>query len=138
MQKYIPRQKVFGNSEFCSSRLNHSRPNSLENCSLGGKNKTQSFQKLFVGGYLFVFVEYLCNCSLKIKTKNIKNYRSILASVNHRNWLDDSPPLIGTYVDNCQNVVFVCFSMLIYGVFKYIFCPRVMDMRDPLIQGSAT
>ena len=29
----------------------------------------------------------------KIKTKNIKNYSSILAIVNHRNWLDDSPPL---------------------------------------------
>ena len=62
-------------------------------CGLGGKNKTQSFQKLFVGGYLFVFVEYLRNRSLKIKTKNIKNYRSILAIVNHRHWLDDSPPL---------------------------------------------
>ena len=69
MQKDIPRQKVFGNSEFCSSRLNHSWPNSLENCGLGGKHKTQSFQKLFVGGYLFVLVEYLCNRSLKIKTK---------------------------------------------------------------------
>ena len=34
------------------------------------------------------------NRSPKIKTKNIKNYSSILAIVNHRNWLDDSPPLI--------------------------------------------
>ena len=68
-------------------------PNSLENCGFGGKNNTQSFQKLFSGGYLFVFVEYLCKRSSKIKTKNIKNYSSILAIVNHRNWLDDSPPL---------------------------------------------
>ena len=44
-------------------------------------------------GYLFVFAEYLCNCSLKITTKNFKNYSSILAIINHRNWLDDSPPL---------------------------------------------
>ena len=95
IQKDIPRQKVFGSSEFCSSRQNHSRPNSLENCGFGGKNKTQSFQKLFVRGYLFVFVEYLCNRSPKIETKNIKNYSSILAVVNHRNWLDDSPPLNG-------------------------------------------
>ena len=64
-----------------------------ENCGFGGKNKTQSFQKLF-WGYLFVFVEYLCNRSPKIKTKNIKNYSSMSAIVNHRNWLDDSPPLI--------------------------------------------
>ena len=42
---------------------------------------------------IFVFVEYLCNRSPKIKTKNIKNCSSILAIVNHRNWLDDSPPL---------------------------------------------
>ena len=56
--------------------------------------KTQSFQKLFVGGYLFAFVEYLCNRSPKIETKNMKNYSSILATANHRNWLDDSPPLM--------------------------------------------
>ena len=67
---------------------------SSENCGFGGKNKTQSFQKLFVGGYLFVFVEYLCNCSPKIEIINMKTYSSILAIVNHRNWLDDSPPLI--------------------------------------------
>ena len=48
---------------------------------------------LLSGGHLFVFVEYLCKRSPKIKTKNIKNYSSILAIVNHRNWLDDSPPL---------------------------------------------
>ena len=93
IQKDIPREKVFGNSEFCSSRQNHSRPNSLENCGFGGKNKTQSFQKLLIGGYLFVFVEYLCNRSPKIETKNMKNFSSILAIVNYQNWLDDSPPL---------------------------------------------
>ena len=93
IQKDIPRQKVFGNSEFCSSRQNHSRPNSLENCGFGGKNKTQSFQKLFVGGYLFILVAHFCNRSPQIETKNIKNYSSILAIVNHRDWLDDSPPL---------------------------------------------
>ena len=92
--KRYPKKKVFGNSEFCSSRQNYSWLNSLENFSFGGKSKTQRFQKLFVGGYLLVFVEYLCNRSPKIKTKNIKNYSSIFAIVNHRNWLDDSPPLI--------------------------------------------
>ena len=66
MQKDIPPKKVFGNSEFCSSRQNHSRPNSLENCGFGGKNKTQSFQKLS-GDIFFEFVEYFCNRSLKIK-----------------------------------------------------------------------
>ena len=37
--------------------------------------------------FYFVFVEYLCNRSPKIKTKNIAKYSSILAIVNH------SPPL---------------------------------------------
>ena len=91
--KRYPPKKVFGNFEFCSSHQNHSRPNSLEDCGSGGKKKNQSFQKLFVGGYLFVFVEYFCNGSSKIRTNNIKNYGLILATVNHWNWLDDSPPL---------------------------------------------
>ena len=30
--KRYPPKKVFGSSEFCSSRQNHSRPNGLENC----------------------------------------------------------------------------------------------------------
>ena len=60
---------------------------------LAGRSKLKSFQKLFSGGHLFVFIEYLCNRSPKIKTKNIKNYSSILAILNRRNWLDDSPPL---------------------------------------------
>ena len=38
--------------------------------------------------------------------------------------------LIGTCVDNCQHAVFTCFSMLMRGVFKYIFCLLVMDMQD--------
>ena len=59
---------------------------------LAGRTKLR-VSKNFFGGYLFVFVEYLCNRSPKIKTKNIKNYSSNLAIVNHRNWLDDSPPL---------------------------------------------
>ena len=57
------------------------------------ENQNSEFPKTFFGGHLFVFVEYLCKRSLKIKTKNIKKYSSILAIVNHRNWLDDSPPL---------------------------------------------
>ena len=40
-----------------------------------------------------MFVEYLCKRSPKIKTKKIKNYSSILAIVNHQNWLEDLPPL---------------------------------------------
>ena len=57
------------------------------------EEQNSEFPKTFFGGYLFAFVEYLCNCSLKIKTKNIKNYSLILAIINHRNWLDDSPPV---------------------------------------------
>ena len=73
---------------------NHSSLNYQVHCGFGVKNKTQSFQKIFVGRHLFVFVEYLCKRSPKIKTKNIKNFSSILAIANHRNCLDDSPHLI--------------------------------------------
>ena len=58
-----------------------------------GRSKLKVSKNFFSGGHLFVFVEYLCNRSLKIKTKNIKNCSSILAIVNHWNWPDDSPPL---------------------------------------------
>ena len=57
------------------------------------EEQNPEFPKTFFGGYVFAFVEYLCNCSLKINTKNIKNYRSILAIINHCNTLDDSQPL---------------------------------------------
>ena len=83
------------------------------NCGFGGKIKSQSFQKLFSGGHLLVFVEYLCKRSPKIKTKNIKNYSSILAIVNHRNWLDDSPPL------TAQARVLVLFDISRYLTDKY-------------------
>ena len=49
------------------------------------EEQNSEFPKTFFGGYL-------CNRSPKIKTKNMKNYSPILAIVNHRNWLDDSPP----------------------------------------------
>ena len=48
------------------------------------EDQNSEFTKTFFGGYLFVFVECLCKRSPKIKTKNIKNYSSILAIVNHR------------------------------------------------------
>ena len=57
------------------------------------EEQNSKFPKAFLGGYLFAFVEYHCNRSPKIKTKNIKDYSSILAIVNHRNQLDDLPPL---------------------------------------------
>ena len=57
------------------------------------EDQNSELPKTFSGGHLLVFVEYLCKRNPKIKTKNIKNCSSILAIVNHRNWLDDSPPL---------------------------------------------
>ena len=54
------------------------------------------FSKILSGGYLFVFVEYLYKRSPKMGpkiSKNIKNYISVLAIVNCRNWLAASPSL---------------------------------------------
>ena len=47
-------KKVFGNSEVCSSRQNHRRPNSLENCGFGEKNKSLSFKNFFRGESFFI------------------------------------------------------------------------------------
>ena len=89
-KRYSPKN-FFENSEFCSSRQNHSMPNSLENWDFGGKNKTQSFQKLFWGDIFFCLLNIFETAAQK--SKHIKHYCSILAIVNHRDWLDDSPPL---------------------------------------------
>ena len=99
------------------------------------KNKTQSFQKLFSGRYLFVFVEYLCNHSPKIKTKNIKNYGSILAIVNHRNWLDDSPSL-RLQIQNdelkstCSSIGLKSLS-LSFRLNRYLFCRMLEAIFNP-------
>ena len=91
--KRYPQKKVFGDSEFCSSCQKPQFSRLLGLLWFWREEQNSEFPKFFFGGYLFVFVEYLCNRSPKIKTKNVKNYNSILVTVNHRNWLDDSPPL---------------------------------------------
>ena len=101
--KRCPPKKVFGNSEFCSSRQNHSRP---KNFGFGGKNKTQSFQKLFSGDIFLYLLNMFATAAPKVKAKNIKNYCSILAVVNHRNWLDNSPPL--THIFHCTKLSTCC------------------------------
>ena len=57
------------------------------------RKQIQGNKKLF-RGYLLVFFEYLWNRTPKMRTQNFKNYISILAIANCRNWLDASPPLI--------------------------------------------
>ena len=65
------------------------------------EEQNSEFPKTFFAGYFFVFIEYLCNRSPKIKTKNIKNYSSILTIVNHWNWLGDSLPFSFIYCRAC-------------------------------------
>ena len=67
--KRYPPKKVFGNSEFCSSRQNHSRPNSLENCGFGGKIKTKSFQTLFSGDIFLHLLDIFATTASKLKQK---------------------------------------------------------------------
>ena len=74
---------------------------------LAERTKLRVSKNFFSGDIFFVFVEYLCNRSPKIKTKNIKNYSSILAIVNHWNWLDDSPPL------SCWKLMVKCSNMAV-------------------------
>ena len=58
------------------------------------REQIQHFQKLFWGEQLFVFVEYFCIRSPKMRTNYCKNCILILAFVNYRNWLNASPTLI--------------------------------------------
>ena len=60
--------------------------------SLGWEKKLW-ISKIFLGGYLFVFVECLCHRSSKMGTKYFKNYVSLFAIVNYQNWQDPSAPL---------------------------------------------
>ena len=75
------------------------------------EEQNSEYPKSFFRRYFFVFAEYPCKRSLKIKTKNIKNYTgsSILAYVNPRNWLDDSPPLKLDLHSICFSSAFVRF-----------------------------
>ena len=69
MQRDIPPQKAFGNPDFCSSRLNHNFLTYLTNRGLGGKNKTQSFQKLFSGDIFLYFLNIFATAASKLKQK---------------------------------------------------------------------
>ena len=80
----------------------------------------------------------ICNRTPKIKTKNIKNYNSVLAIVNHRNWLDDSPPLmiesywISVRVPNWHCVVVHLESItpnFQWGLAKYSLYPFWNDLQ---------
>ena len=92
MQKDIPRKKFLETFSFVLPKPQFSKLLGL--LWFWREEQRSEFPKTFFGGYLFAFVEYLCNCSPKIKIKNIKNFIAILTIVNHRNWLDDSLPLI--------------------------------------------
>ena len=59
---------------------------------LVGRTKLR-VSKNFLGDIFLYLLNIFANAAPKLKQKNIKNYGSILAIVNHRNWLDDSPPL---------------------------------------------
>ena len=75
-------------------------------------------------------MEYLCKRRPKIKTKNVKNYSSILAIVNHRNWLDDSPPLKKQFViqkatvlkgKNFGNIFNKQFDTIVYCIVDTVY-----------------
>ena len=61
--------------------------------SSGRENRFRVSKNQKKGKYLLVFVEYLCNHSPKMRTKDIKNSISILGFVNYQHCLDASPPL---------------------------------------------
>ena len=62
---------------------------------LAGRTKLRVSKNFFRGDIFLYLLNIFATAVPKLKIKNIKNFffSSILAIVNHRNWLDDSPPL---------------------------------------------
>ena len=60
---------------------------------LAGRTKLRVSKNFFRGDIFLYLLNIFAITVPKLKTKNIKNYSSILAFVKHWNWLDDSPPL---------------------------------------------
>ena len=70
MQKDIPRKK-FLETQYQKAKTT-GRPGSLENCGFGGKNKTQSFQKLSSGDIFLYLLDISATAASKLKQKNQK------------------------------------------------------------------
>ena len=67
------------------------KPSLLMDIETGNANS--GFPKKFLKVYTFAFPDYLGSRSPQIRTKNFKNYTSILTIVNLRNRLNASPPV---------------------------------------------
>ena len=75
---------------------------------LVGRTKLKSFQKLFSGDIFLNLLNIFATAASKLTQKISKIiYSSILAFINHRNWLDDSPPL---------NTIRIIFCMFVLAV----------------------
>ena len=59
---------------------------------LAGRTKLRVSKNFLLGNIFLYLLNIFATAPSKLK-KNIKNYSSILAIVNHRNWLNDSLPL---------------------------------------------
>ena len=89
-QPELPGKKVIPNNIYPSSNI--TGPSNFDKAlyfsgNSSRENKLRVFKNL-LAGYLFVFVQYLCNRSPIMRRKYFKNYISILIIVNYRNWLD--------------------------------------------------
>ena len=83
---------------------------------LAGRSKLR-VSKNFLRGDIFLYLLNIFAIAVpKLKQKNIKKYSSILATVNHWNWLDDSSPL------KQFETVFINFGVLERLLFSILFC----------------
>ena len=101
MQKDITRKKVFGNSEFYSSRLNHSTPNSLENCGFVGKKKLR-VSKTFWGDIFLYFMNIFATAAPKLKPKISK-----IIVLRTKCYEQNNPELVAYYKKYLNKLTFI-------------------------------
>ena len=77
------------------------------------------FPKSFCWKYLFVFVEYLCYRSPKMRRKHFKNFILILSIVNYRNRLCASLTL------NANHVKLSASDKIMHLLQGYLFFSRI-------------
>ena len=79
---------------------------------LAGRSKLRVSKNFSQGDIFLYLLNFFATAVPKLKQKISKKYSSILAIVNHWNWLNDSPPLKLLYAPNLFDIYRNGFKIL--------------------------